>query len=101
MQPGNCKALCHFRNDRRPDSAAAMKAAPFGLPKLLISSAVAMPIHAEQFAKYFALKDITVMHAVVDTVGMNALVQRIALNGANAISGMVEGSEFPRTGNPP
>jgi uncharacterized protein (UPF0261 family) len=69
----------------------AMKAAPFGLPKLLISSAVAMPIHAEQFAKYFALKDITVMHAVVDTVGMNSLVQSIALNGANAISGMVEG----------
>jgi uncharacterized protein (UPF0261 family) len=69
----------------------AMKAAPFGLPKLLISSAVAMPIHAEQFAKYFALKDITVMHAVVDTVGMNSLVRMIALNGANAISGMVEG----------
>jgi uncharacterized protein (UPF0261 family) len=68
----------------------AMKAAPFGLPKLLISSAVALPIHAEQFAGFFALKDITVMHAVVDTVGMNSLVQMIALNGANAISGMVE-----------
>ena len=70
----------------------AMKALPFGLPKLLISSAVAMPIHAEQFAGYFALKDITVMHAVVDTVGMNALVRTLALNGADAISGMVEGS---------
>ena len=32
----------------------AMKALPFGVPKLLISSAVALPIHAEQFAKYFA-----------------------------------------------
>jgi uncharacterized protein (UPF0261 family) len=70
----------------------AMKAMPFGLPKLLISSAVAMPVHAEQFADYFALKDITVMHAVVDTVGMNALVRNLALNGADAISGMVEGS---------
>jgi uncharacterized protein (UPF0261 family) len=69
----------------------AMKALPFGLPKLLISSAVAMPIHAEQFADYFALKDITVMHAVVDTVGMNDLVRTLALNGANAIAGMVEG----------
>jgi uncharacterized protein (UPF0261 family) len=67
-----------------------MKALPFGLPKLLISSAVAIPIHAEQFAKYFALKDITIMHAVVDTVGMNTMVQTLALNGANAISGMVE-----------
>jgi uncharacterized protein (UPF0261 family) len=31
------------------------------------------------------------MHAVVDTVGMNALVRKLALNGADAISGMVEG----------
>jgi uncharacterized protein (UPF0261 family) len=68
----------------------AMKKAPFGLPKLLISSAMAMPIHAEQFAEYFSVKDITVMHAVVDTVGMNALVRTLALNGAGAISGMIE-----------
>jgi uncharacterized protein (UPF0261 family) len=67
-----------------------MKTMPFGLPKLLISSAVALPIHATQFAEYFALRDITVMHAVVDTVGMNALVRKLALNGANAISGMAE-----------
>jgi uncharacterized protein (UPF0261 family) len=79
----------------------AMKTLPFGLPKLLISSAVAMPIHAEQFAKYFAIKDITIMHAVVDTVGMNAMVQTLALNGANAISGMVEAGEISRKGKKP
>jgi uncharacterized protein (UPF0261 family) len=67
----------------------AMKALPFGMPKLLISSAAAMPIHADQFANYFSIKDITVMHAVVDTVGMNVMVKALALNGANAISGMV------------
>jgi uncharacterized protein (UPF0261 family) len=75
-------------------SLPAMKAMPFGMPKLLISSAVALPIHADQFAEYFALRDITVMHAVVDTVGMNPLVWKLALNGADAISGMVEGSDF-------
>jgi uncharacterized protein (UPF0261 family) len=68
----------------------SMKSLPFGLPKLLLSSAVALPIHAEQFARYFAVKDITVMHAVVDTVGMNVLVETLARNSANAISGMVE-----------
>ena len=68
----------------------AMKKAPFGLPKLLISSAMAMPIHAEQYAEYFSVKDITVMHAVVDTVGMNAMVRTLALNGADAVSGMIE-----------
>jgi uncharacterized protein (UPF0261 family) len=70
----------------------AMKALPFGLPKLLISSAVALPIHADLFAKYFAVKDITIMHAVVDTVGMN---------GANAISGMVEPGRISQAGHKP
>jgi len=75
-------------------SLTAMKALPFGVPKLLISGATAMPVHAGQFANYFAVKDITVMHAVVDTVGMNALVRTLAVNGANAISGMVEGGKI-------
>jgi uncharacterized protein (UPF0261 family) len=68
-----------------------MKALPFGIPKLLISGATAQPIHASQFANYFAVQDITVMNTVVDTVGMNVLVKTLAINGANAISGMVEG----------
>lgn len=76
-------------------SLPAMKSLPFGVPKLLISSAVAMPAHAEQLAEYFGSRDITVMHAVVDTVGMNTLVKMLAVNGANAISGMVEGGEVP------
>jgi uncharacterized protein (UPF0261 family) len=71
-------------------SLASMKELPFGIPKLLISGATAQPVHANQFANYFAVKDITVMHTVVDTVGMNLLVKRLAINGANAISGMVE-----------
>jgi uncharacterized protein (UPF0261 family) len=71
-------------------SLTAMMELPFGVPKLLISGATALPVHAGQFANYFAVKDITIMHAVVDTVGMNTLVRTLALNGANAISGMVE-----------
>jgi uncharacterized protein (UPF0261 family) len=79
----------------------AMKALPFGFPKLLISSAMAIPVHAEQFARYFGINDITVMHAVVDTVGMNALVQTLAVNGANAISGMVEMGGNPQVQSKP
>jgi uncharacterized protein (UPF0261 family) len=36
------------------------------------------------------------MHSVVDTVGLNPLVRTLAVNGANAISGMVEGLEAPK-----
>jgi len=72
-------------------SLPAMKDAPFGLPKIIISSAMALPVHADKYAEFVCVKDITVMHAVVDTVGMNSLVRKLALNGADAISGMVEG----------
>lgn len=71
-------------------SLPAMKDLPFGLPKIILSSAMALPVHADKYAEFVCVKDITVMHAVVDTVGMNALVRNLALNGANAISGMVE-----------
>ena len=74
-------------------SITAMKALPFGVPKLLISSVAAMPAYANRLADYFGVRDITVMHSVVDTVGLNPLVKTLAVNGANAICGMVEGFE--------
>jgi len=74
----------------------AMEALPFGMPKLLISGATGQPMHAAKFANYFAMKDITVMNTVVDTVGMNSLVRTLAVNGANAICGMVEADKESR-----
>jgi uncharacterized protein (UPF0261 family) len=69
----------------------AMRKLPFGLPKLLISSVAAMPAYGKRLAEYFSVRDITVMHSVVDTVGLNPLVRRLMVNGAGAICGMVEG----------
>lgn len=71
-------------------SLSAMKLLPFGLPKLLISSVAAMPAYAKKLAEYFGVRDITVMHSVVDTVGLNPLVRRLMINGTGAICGMVE-----------
>jgi len=68
----------------------AMKKLPFGLPKLLISSVVAMPAYGKRLAEYFGVRDITVMHSVVDTVGLNPLVRTLMINGAGAICGMAE-----------
>ena len=56
-------------------SLPAMKELPFGVPKLLISGATGQPVHAAKFGDFFSARDITVMHTVVDTVGMNPLVQ--------------------------
>ena len=68
----------------------AMMELPFGVPKVLISGATTQPAHVAKFGDYFSRSDITVMHSVVDTVGMNALVRTLATNGAGAIAGMVE-----------
>jgi len=72
-------------------SLGALKALPFGTPKILVSSTAAMPAYASKFAEYFATADITVMHSVIDTVGLNPLVESLVVNAANAICGMVEG----------
>lgn len=71
-------------------SLSAMKLLPFGVPKLLISSVAAMPAYAKRLGEYFGVRDITVMHSVVDTVGLNPLVRSLMVNGAGAICGMVE-----------
>jgi uncharacterized protein (UPF0261 family) len=76
-------------------SLPAMKQLPFGLPKVLISSTAALPHYANLFAQYFSVSDITVMHTVVDTVGMNAMLRNLLVNGAGAICGMVESYEAP------
>jgi len=82
-------------------SLTVMRALPFGLPKLLISSVAAMPAYANRFADYFGVRDITVMHTVTDTVGMNSLVRSLMLNGAGAICGMVEAYEPPTRSDKP
>ena len=82
-------------------SLPAMKELPFGVPKVLISGATGQPVHAAKFGEYFLLRDITLMHTVVDTVGMNPMVRALALNGADAISGMVEGGPVSLEGEKP
>jgi uncharacterized protein (UPF0261 family) len=72
---------------------SAMKQLPFGMPKVLISSVAAMPAYGKKLAEFFGVRDITVMHSVVDTVGLNPLVRNLMVNGAGAICGMVEESQ--------
>lgn len=80
-------------------SLPVLKHLPFGLPKVLISSTAALPYYANMFAQYFAVSDITVMHTVVDTVGLNPMLRKLLVNGAGAVCGMVENYEAP-TANP-
>jgi uncharacterized protein (UPF0261 family) len=76
-------------------SLPALKQLPFGVPKVLISSTAALPHYADYFSKFFAVSDITVMHTVVDTVGLNPMLRNLLVNGAGAVCGMVESLEPP------
>lgn len=68
-----------------------MKALPFGLPKLMVSSTASMPDYA---AGYIGTRDITMMHSVVDIAGLNELVRDVLARAAGAISGMVVARTF-------
>ena len=70
----------------------ALTKLPYGLPKVLITSTAALPAYAAKLARFFGRKDITVMHSVVDTVGLNFMVKRLIINGAAAVCGMAKAS---------
>ena len=73
-------------------ATSIMKTLPFGIPKLMISSAAAMPAYS---AMFFGSRDITIMHATVDISGLNDLTRAFLQRGAGAIYGMVACSDGP------
>jgi len=67
-------------------SASAMRCAPRGMPKLLVSTIAS---GKATFGPYVGTKDITMMHSIVDLQGLNFLIRRILTNAVGAICGMV------------
>jgi uncharacterized protein (UPF0261 family) len=64
-----------------------MKALPFGVPKLMVSSGAAMPSYAGGF---FGSSDLAILSSVVDMVGLHELSKSVLTRAAGAICGMVE-----------
>ena len=73
-------------------ATSVMKALPFGIPKLMVSSTASMPAYA---AKYIGTKDITMMHSVVDISGINDLTKAVLERAAGGICGMATASRGP------
>jgi uncharacterized protein (UPF0261 family) len=67
-------------------AATAMRQAPIGIPKLLVST-----VASGNTRPYVGEKDIMMMYSVVDISGINSLSAQILKNGANALAGMVKG----------
>ena len=63
---------------------AAMRALPVGVPKLMVST-----LASGQVRPYVGVRDVCMMHAVVDIAGLNRVSRAVLANAAAAMAGMV------------
>jgi uncharacterized protein (UPF0261 family) len=68
--------------------AAAMHALPVGVPKLIVSPSAS---GRRPFGPFVGEGDVTVMHSVIDILGLNEISRAIFDNAAAAVAGMVTG----------
>ena len=66
--------------------SAAMRALPLGVPKMMVSTVAS---GQTPFGVYTGTRDLTIMHSVVDILGLNSLTRCILANAVGAVVGMV------------
>lgn len=67
-------------------AAAAMRALPIGVPKLIVST-----VASGDVSQYIGTSDIMLMPSILDVSGLNRISRTIFSNAAGAICGMVTG----------
>ncbi|MGD2184969.1 MAG: Tm-1-like ATP-binding domain-containing protein [Desulfobacterales bacterium] len=65
-----------------------MRSLPFGIPKLMISSAAALPGLS---TRYIGTGDIILFHSVIELSGLSDLLKNVFDRAAGALAGMVRG----------
>ena len=65
--------------------STAMRALPIGVPKMLVSTVAS---GRTPFGIYTGTRDLTIMHSVVDVLGLNTLTRLVLTNATGAIVGM-------------
>jgi uncharacterized protein (UPF0261 family) len=68
-------------------ATAAMRALPFGVPKLMVST-----LASGQVKPYVGVRDVLMMYSVVDISGLNRISRTVLENAAHAMAGMVRAS---------
>src|SRR5262249_8062489 len=74
-------------------ATAAMRALPFGVPKLMVST-----LASGQVRPYVRVRDILMMHSVVDISRLNRISRTVLTNAAMAMAGMVRAQGLPLGG---
>lgn len=72
-------------------STFAMRTLPIGVPKVMVSTVAS---GQTPFGIYTGTRDITIMHSVVDILGLNSLTRRVLANAAGAVVGMAAAEQF-------
>jgi len=85
-------ALCLGGAEGAMIGAAGMQALPIGVPKLIVSPAASGP---RAFGPFMGRRDVTVMHSVIDILGMNPISTAVFDNAAAAIVGMARDAGSP------
>jgi uncharacterized protein (UPF0261 family) len=67
--------------------SSIMRALPFGLPKVIISTVASRDIR-----QFIGTKDIVMFHSVADLLGMNDFIRLILKQATHAVCGMMAGS---------
>ncbi len=67
-------------------AASAMQALPPGFPKVIITP---LASGTRPFAPFVGIRDITVMHSLIDIAGINEISRTIFDNAGSAVAGMV------------
>jgi uncharacterized protein (UPF0261 family) len=68
-----------------------MRSLPFGVPKVMVSSAAGIPAYA---ASFFGTGDVMIMNTIIDLAGLNEMVKNVLSRGSAAICSMVDISGF-------
>jgi uncharacterized protein (UPF0261 family) len=106
---GAAKLLAKFHQEGKVDGVlalggsagttigtAAMRALPFGVPKVMVST-----LASGQVKPYVGVRDICMMYSVVDISGLNRVSRTVLANAAHAVVGMVKARSLSAHGLPP
>lgn len=73
--------------------SAAMRALPFGVPKVMVST-----LASGNTAPYVDTKDVAMLYSVVDVAGLNRVSRRVFANAAGAVCGMLRAEPLGDSG---
>ena len=73
--------------------SAALQALPIGVPKLVVTT-----VASRDISSIIGSRDVTVMHAVCDIIGLNFMTRSLLATAAGAIAGMITPPQVPPGG---